>query len=92
MKLSIGFPAASTPMLDASGAPVRAWADFLRNLWSRTGGGAGPALSVSVLTLTAAPTAAHIAPGEAALVKNTTTGFVALYYNDGGAMKSALLT
>jgi hypothetical protein len=47
---------------------------------------------VRVLAMDGAPTAAEIPPGQAAIVKDTDGGGVALWYNDGGTLKRAELT
>lgn len=44
------------------------------------------------LTKTSNPTTSDIAAGQWALYKNTTSGEVRLWANDGGTMKSVLLT
>jgi hypothetical protein len=71
------------------------------NLQSLQGGAAGEYNHLSNLQFTRAtsfisqaadPTTANIAAGQWALYKNTTSGQLRLWANDGGVMKSVLLT
>jgi hypothetical protein len=48
-------------------------------------------LSFGGATLTANPTTSDLAAGRAGVWKNSTTGVVSLWYNDGGTMKSIAL-
>lgn len=48
--------------------------------------------ATTVISLAANPTAANIATQQWAIYKNTTTGQVRLWANDGGTLKSVLLT
>ncbi len=48
--------------------------------------------ATSVLSLSSDPTTAQIAASQWAIYKNTTTGNVRLWANDGGTMKSVLLS
>jgi hypothetical protein len=58
-------------------------------------GNAATATSTGLLTVqskSSDPTSSDIAASKAAVYKNTTTGLVKLWTNDGGTMKSVLLT
>jgi len=48
--------------------------------------------ATTMLSLVGDPTASEIAASEWAIYKNTTTGFVKLFVNDAGTLKSVLLT
>lgn len=48
--------------------------------------------ATGVLSLSTDPTTAQVAASEWAIYKNTTSGTVKLWANDGGTMKSVLLT
>ena len=52
----------------------------------------GSANLLAVQSLSSDPTTSDIAASKAAVYKNTTTGLVKLWTNDGGTMKSVLLT
>jgi len=52
----------------------------------------GSANLLSVQSKSSDPTTSDIAASKAAVYKNTTTGLVKLWANDGGTMKSVLLT
>lgn len=52
----------------------------------------GSANLLAVQSLSGDPTTSDIAASKAAVYKNTTTGLVKLWTNDGGTMKSVLLT
>jgi len=52
----------------------------------------GSANLLSVQSKSSDPTTSDIAASKAAVYKNTTTGLVKLWTNDGGTMKSVLLT
>ena len=52
----------------------------------------GSANLLSVQSKSSDPTTSDIAASKAAVYKNTTTGLVKLWTNDGGSMKSVLLT
>lgn len=48
--------------------------------------------ATSMLSLSSNPTTSELSAGEWAIYKNTTSGTVSLWVNDGGTMKSVALT
>lgn len=80
------IPSVTAPVQGGGGAVSPTWFGFFQSL-------ANAARRSSRITYAAAnPTTADIADGDARLWKNTTSGQVRLWANDGGTLRSVQLT
>jgi hypothetical protein len=82
-----GMPSATVTSVSGNSAPVSG--ELYRHLASVHGAVSRVA---SITEASANPTTADIAPGDGSLWKNTTSGQLRLWANDGGTLKSVLLS
>lgn len=89
MRKPAPLPSSFTQPLTGNGEYAREFYTFLKGILDAVISLQGGA---SVKTSTVTPTVSDIADGDSQIWKNTTSGQLRLYVNDGGVLKSTLLS